>query len=221
MAKSDESIKRDVVNQLTWDSRVDASDMVVKVDAGTVSLSGSVPSYYARTSAEEIAEKVVGVITVDNNLDVAFPPAFERPTDSELQNSVEKVLIWNSDINESKIDVAVENGIVDIKGTVPSFWQKVMAEQVVKSVKGVIDIRSKLAVVPTDKVADEVVAERVVERIEKNSVANPEEVDVKVRNGEVTLSGQVPSWAVWNSVYDAAKFTFGVTDINDELVISY
>jgi hyperosmotically inducible protein len=51
MARTEEQIKRDVVDQLYWDNRVDASDVTVEVSNGTVTLRGTVPTYFASTAA--------------------------------------------------------------------------------------------------------------------------------------------------------------------------
>lgn len=41
MDRKDEEIKEEIVDQLVWDSRVDASDVSVRVTKGVVSLEGS------------------------------------------------------------------------------------------------------------------------------------------------------------------------------------
>jgi osmotically-inducible protein OsmY len=42
--RTDESIAKDVADSLSWDSRVDASQVLVTVDRGIVTLTGTVPS---------------------------------------------------------------------------------------------------------------------------------------------------------------------------------
>ena len=42
---TDETIKTQVVDQLVWDSRVDAADVGVTVKKGSVTIKGMVPSY--------------------------------------------------------------------------------------------------------------------------------------------------------------------------------
>ncbi|MFW6153885.1 MAG: BON domain-containing protein [Planctomycetota bacterium] len=45
VAKTDEEVKTEVVEELRWDSGVDASKVQVEVDDGVVKLSGHVPSW--------------------------------------------------------------------------------------------------------------------------------------------------------------------------------
>ncbi len=219
--KTDEQIKQDVTNQLTWDSRVDASDIKVKVDAGIVTLSGTVPSYSASNAASDISSSVRGVIDVSNLLTVEFPTTYTVPTDEEIKQNVLNLLKWNFNVDESEIKVTVQDGIVTLEGTVDSFWARGSAQSDAERAAGVRDVVNKIVVVSTDKVSDELLGERIVDRIERNTVADLNKIKVEVKDGEVTLSGEVPSWYVWSSVYDAAQYTAGVIDVHDELAINY
>lgn len=60
MARTEEQIKRDVVDQLFWDIRVDASDVTVEVSNGTVTLRGTVPTYLAAKAAIDDSWCVLG-----------------------------------------------------------------------------------------------------------------------------------------------------------------
>ena len=48
MARTEEDIRQDILEQLLWDYRVDAADIQVNVEGGIVSLRGSVPTLIAR-----------------------------------------------------------------------------------------------------------------------------------------------------------------------------
>jgi hypothetical protein len=66
--RSDSRILEDVCDRLSDDDDVDASEIVVSVNAGEVSLSGSVVDRYSKRRAEHIAESVRGVREVHNHL---------------------------------------------------------------------------------------------------------------------------------------------------------
>ncbi|HEV2864101.1 MAG TPA: BON domain-containing protein [Pyrinomonadaceae bacterium] len=68
--RSDERIREDINDRLTEHDWLDASDIEVSVLAGEVTLSGAVESRHAKRLAEDIAESVVGVTNVQNNLRV-------------------------------------------------------------------------------------------------------------------------------------------------------
>lgn len=81
VAMTNEEIKMRVVDQLRWDSRLDASDVAVTVDDGRASLSGTVPSYRAKIAAEDDARTVLGIRTIENQLQVQLPPTITAPAD--------------------------------------------------------------------------------------------------------------------------------------------
>jgi hyperosmotically inducible periplasmic protein len=219
--KTQEQIKQDIVNQLTWDSRVDSSNIKVTVDDGEVTLTGTVPSYTASSIAWDIANSVSGVRDVENLLTIKFPSAFLTPSDEQIASNIEQMLAWNYDVNEEDIAVTVKSGHVTLEGTVGSFWQKVSAESDAEYASGVLAVTNKLAVVPTDKISDKILGERIVNRIENSTIADLDKIDIVVEDGLVTLTGTVPSWYVWNSVYDAVQYTEGVIAIDDNLEIDY
>ena len=68
--RSDDRIRDDINERLTQDRFVDASDIDVVVNRGEVTLTGAVDSRLARRRAEDIADAVLGVTHVQNNLRV-------------------------------------------------------------------------------------------------------------------------------------------------------
>jgi hypothetical protein len=68
--RSDERIREDVCDMLLEASDVDASDVAVHVNAGEVTLEGSVPDRAMKRAAEDIADEVSGVVQVNNQLRV-------------------------------------------------------------------------------------------------------------------------------------------------------
>ena len=68
--RSDGRITEDVNDRLTEDPYLDASDVEVKVKDGEVTLDGFVPSREDKRRAEDLADTVLGVSHVQNNLRV-------------------------------------------------------------------------------------------------------------------------------------------------------
>jgi osmotically-inducible protein OsmY len=66
--RSDERIREDVSDRLSDDWRVDASDIEVKVEAGEVTLNGTVRNRDDKRRAEDLADDCSGVKHVQNNL---------------------------------------------------------------------------------------------------------------------------------------------------------
>ncbi|MBD3362847.1 BON domain-containing protein [Candidatus Dojkabacteria bacterium] len=215
-----EKIKKDVVDNLYWDTRIDASDIEVEIEKGQVTLKGTVPSYSARSAAASNALSIRDVTSVVNNLTVEYPSAVTVPSDSDIKDNVESSLLWDTDIDSTKIDVSVSGGIVTLEGEVDSFWKLYRAESDA-DLTGVIDIVNKLAVVPTESIVDKDIAEDVVNALSRNISVNVDDVNVKVKDGKVTLTGTVPTSTASTAAENSAYFTLGVTDVDNQLIVSY
>ncbi|WP_074078470.1 BON domain-containing protein [Microvirga massiliensis] len=66
--RSDDRIRGDVCERLTEDPHIDASDIEVVVEDGTVTLVGSIKSRSVTHYVEDIIERISGVRRVQNNL---------------------------------------------------------------------------------------------------------------------------------------------------------
>lgn len=68
--RSDERIREDVNDRLTWNADLDASDIEVRVIEGEVTLTGVVEDRRAKRLAEDLVEDVFGVHDVQNQLKI-------------------------------------------------------------------------------------------------------------------------------------------------------
>jgi len=68
--RSDERIADDLIERLTRDEDIDAREILVAVDTGTVTLTGEVPERRMKHLAENLAVAVQGVREVNNRLTV-------------------------------------------------------------------------------------------------------------------------------------------------------
>ena len=219
MSVAEEKMKKDVIDELYCDPRVDASEVNVEIDGGKVTLNGTVPTYTSITAATEDAWNIEGVHAVINDIEVEIPTTEKVPTDDELQTNIETSFILSNDIDSSDIDVSVKAGVATLKGSVDAYWKKLKAEDIASSLSGIIAIINKLAIVPTEDYIDKDIADDIMDAITRNINVDAEAVDVRVEDGVVSLSGTVEDWNAYEAAMDAAKFTPGVIDIDDNLII--
>jgi osmotically-inducible protein OsmY len=220
MIRTDQAIKKDLIDELYWDYRVDASDVKAEVSDGKVTLTGTVPSYSARSAAAAAAWGIDGITGVTNLLTVRFPPAYVIPTDAEIKTSAERTLAWNSDVYSTDIDVTVSGGVVRLEGTVDAYWKRWKAEDLVSNLSGVVDVENHLAVVPSESFVDKDIAQDIESALERNQYVDAENVTVKVEDGKVTLTGTVSSYYARGTAYDAAAFTLGVLQVDNHIVVT-
>jgi osmotically-inducible protein OsmY len=217
MARSDEVIKHEVVEQLYWDGRVDSSRVSVTVHDGIVTLKGEVPSYASRASAVGDTRRIPGVSDVDDQLFVSYPEGPASPSDRSLAERVERSMRVQAAIDVSRIDVTVDRGLVTLSGTVDALWKKTFAEEVVGGLRGVIAIENRLGVAPEGSPDDEQIARAITERIGRDVLLWPERIDVRVKDGVVTLSGAAVCQAAKRIAREAAIFSRGAKQVNDEI----
>lgn len=220
MVFSDGKIKKDVVDQLYWDSRVDDSDVKVEVADGEVTLSGKLPTLPACMAAVEDTESVAGVCRVKNELTVEIIETVRATTDDEIKNTIETILNRNLNINSTDIDVSVKIRLVTLEGSVPSYREKMKAENIASEVFGATMVKNKLAVVPTRDYMDEAIAKDIISAIDRNINIDIEWVNVKVEGGVAILSGNVPNYRALRAALNAAANAPGVLDIINNLKIA-
>lgn len=213
---TDEQIKQKIEEELFWDSRIDDSKINVEVEDGIVKLKGEVSSCSQMFSAENSVWHIPGVGGVNNELNVVLT---ETPIDDQILDAVKNILTWSPYIDSSKIKISVDGGLVTLEGSVDTYWKKMRAENIVFDIKGVNQVSNKLSIVPTKDFVDEQIANSIVSAIDRNLNIDAEIVDIKVENGIVTLSGNVPTYAAYKAAYNAAAYTSGVIDIIDNLTI--
>jgi hypothetical protein len=71
--RSDQRIREDVCDRLSWNDEVDATEISVLVADGEVTLEGTVETRHMKRLSEDLAESVPGVIDVHNRIRVTKP----------------------------------------------------------------------------------------------------------------------------------------------------
>lgn len=75
--KSDWEIREDILEELFWSPFVDEDEVVVTVDDGVATLTGTVDTWAERASATENALEG-GAVAVDNDLKVIYGPDYYK-----------------------------------------------------------------------------------------------------------------------------------------------
>ena len=124
-------------------------------------------------------------------------------TDIELRQTVSDALEFEPSVNAANIGVAVMDGVVTLSGHVPTYAEKLKAEEVVMGVRGVKAIAEEIEVRPAGAhaTADDEIARRVLEVLRWNTTVPDDRVKVTVQNGWVTLAGSVE----WNYQRESAS----------------
>jgi osmotically-inducible protein OsmY len=215
--KTDSAIQQDVLKELKWDTRVRETEVGVEVQNGVVTLTGTVDSWAKRLAAQQSAHRVVGVLDVANDLQVRVPGASGR-TDTQIAQAVRSALEWDVFVPEKKIQSTVSNGIVTLEGNV-NFWsEREDAERAVRNLVGVGGVINRIQVSST-KVSQEI-RDAIEDALQRHAQREAKRIEVVVHDGKVTLAGPVQTWEEKEAVLGAARGTFGVREIEDQLRIT-
>jgi osmotically-inducible protein OsmY len=121
-------------------------------------------------------------------------------------------------VPDEKISSTVTNGMVTLEGTLDRWSQRADAERAVRNLTGVKGVVNQIKVKPTS-VPTSTVRHAIEQALERRAEREAKRIAVDVRDGMVTLTGTVHSWAERKSVVAAARYTTGVQDVDDRLVV--
>lgn len=143
-------------------------------------------------------------------------------TDAQIKRDVQDELIWEPSIDETKIGVSVEDGVVTLSGEVDSYAKKIAAEKAAKRVKGVKAVAEDIIVNygMEEEKTDTEIAKAVVNALQWHASVPEDAVVPKVENGWVYLSGQVRWGYQKESAKNAVKDLSGVKGVINSITIS-
>jgi osmotically-inducible protein OsmY len=212
--KTDSQIQQDVMRELSWDTRVDETEVGVQVSDGVVALSGIVASWAKKIAAQEAAHRVLGVLDVANDLEVRGPAR----TDADIAHAVRSALEWDVFVQHQHIRTTVSQGVVTLEGTADYWSQREDAQRAIKNLEGVRGIINRIEVkppvVPRDRMRHAIEA-----ALERHAEREARRVSLDIADGRVTVSGVVGSYGEREAVVGAIRGTPGVRAVDDNLRI--
>lgn len=125
-----------------------------------------------------------------------------RP-DSDIKRDVESEIRSVPDIDATDIAVTVTNGVATLTGFVRDYGDKILAEEAAKRVAGVVAVANDIEVRlhGMDQRPDPEIARDAVEAIRNRLPSHAEQVRPIVKDGWITLEGEVE----WNYQRDRAE----------------
>jgi osmotically-inducible protein OsmY len=203
--------------ELGFDPLVDSADITVRNIVGDVTLTGTVPSYPQYLEAAAAARRVAGVTGVHNNLMVVLPERDYRD-DIKLATAANNALAANVTVPDS-VEATAEDGNIILTGTVSYGTELSAAEAAVASLAGVRSVSNDIEI---SYALDPVEVDLHVQQALDRAALVPDDSDVTAdtKDGIITLTGHVRTWAEHDAVVGAALMARGVIDINDELQVT-
>ncbi len=166
MTRSDAAVKKDVLEELRWDSGVDPSNVAVSIEDGVVTLSGTVLTYAEHLAAEEAAFRVAGVLNVANSIRVE-PPGSQlvgagvrglvndilvgRPSiaPATIRDEIVRALERRAARAAHRMEILVHDGEVTLSGGVDSRCEREAVIGAARGTRGVRSIHDRLTADPS------------------------------------------------------------------------
>lgn len=142
-------------------------------------------------------------------------------TDRELQERVLNALEFEPGVDAAKIGVTTHEGVVTLRGSLSTFYEKWRAECAAAHVHGVRAIANDIEVLPDHHTRrnDTAIAEAAANAISWDTAVPAKSVLVRVNDGWVTLTGDVE----WQYQREAAEHTvrrlYGVKGLTNSIMV--
>jgi osmotically-inducible protein OsmY len=214
--KNDEQIQIDVLKELKVDPSVTSTQIAVTVQNGVVTLTGSVPHFFEKTSAEEAAQRVGGVRAVADEIDVKLMGEYEK-TDEQIANAALNAVEWNFSVPRD-VKVSVANGWITLRGETEWDYQRQAAKRAVDHLMGVRGVKNEMTIRAQAHASD--VQKRIEAAFKRSAETEGKKISVHVDGNKVTLAGKVHSFSDLADAGIAAWNTPGVTEVVNNLRIS-
>ena len=205
------------MEELEWEPTVTSTDIKVVAKDGVVTLSGTVPNYAEKWAAERATQRVEGVKAIAEELEVNLTGLHKRNS-SEIAEAVVNALKWHVWV-PSNIQATVENGWVTLTGSVKWGYERSSAETAVSFLSGVKGVSNNITLKPS--VQPTAVKDAIEKALKRDAEINAENIKVSTDGGKVTLAGTVSSWDEREEADSAAWNAPGVTEVENNLSLSY
>jgi osmotically-inducible protein OsmY len=215
---TDQDLAANVIDELFWDPKVDSEAVAVSADGGVITVRGTVGSFREKREVKKAAERVWGVISVSNELQVQLM-GDQRREDADLRGDVLQALMLDS-LVPTTVDAWVNQGLVGLTGTVDWQYQRDEAEFIAGNVIGVVGLANDIDLDTTTPSPDDV-EKKIKKAFTRNAKLDADDLAVSTSDGMVTLTGTVRSWDERDAAVAAAWAAPGVKVVDDLLTVTY
>lgn len=240
---TDSQMKKAIEDALLYDPRVNMFNVKSDVSGGQATLRGTVSSLKAKRAAAQDAQNTYGIWSVRNRLKVRSD---QTENEAEIRDRIITALARDPFVERYEVKVVVDRGIVDLYGTVDTFYQKSRAEDLASRVEGVAVVDNNLIVSDLDNpfvydpyidpyyphaaapyryepngtdVTDSEIRQEIRDELWWSPFVDSEQVTVSVDDGVATLKGEVDSWHERQSAYENA-FEGGAVRVINKLEVN-
>lgn len=237
---TDEEVIRTVQERLAAEPRVNLHHfpILVQCSGGVLVLDGEVDRITAKRLAVKIASSVPGAHGVEDRLRI-------RPTeavgDAAVRDHLASILLAESAFTyhglqvwdkghwevrrqplerpDTDIQIKVDDGVVELSGSVLSLSHKRLAGALAWWTAGTRDVRNSLQISPPEEDNDDEITDVVRLILEQDPLVIASQIIVATQDGVVTLTGLVPNESERDIAEYDAWYIDGVRDVHNQIIV--
>lgn len=216
---NDLQLRKDVLDELEFEPRVNAALIGVAVERGAVTLTGHVSTYPEKLAAVKAVRRVKGVRAIADEIEVRFLGDKKAIPDDEIAKCAMDIVGWDTLLPSGAIQITVREGRVTLTGNVEWYYQLKAAEEDVRKLPGVRGVTNSIAITPRVEAQD--VKQKIEDALKRHAEVRAKGIKVTVQDGDkVLLEGKVANWDEWSAVENAAWSVPGVKTVEDRLAMA-
>jgi len=153
---------------------------------------------------------------------VTSVPVRASEMDDRIESSARKSYIFKTYLQGDDIKIESKDGVVTLTGVVADASRKVLAEETVAGLPGVKSVDNRLGIkgAPPTANSDAWISEKVRAALLFHRSVSGSTTEVHVKDGIVTLRGEVSSQAQKELTTEYATDVEGVKDVKNEMTMS-
>jgi osmotically-inducible protein OsmY len=215
-SETDDRIESSFTKSFVYKTYLKDEHIKISSKDGVVTLSGDVYNETHKPMAQNTAEALPGVTSVDNRITVVGDQPAES-SDTWISVKVKSALLYRRNVSGTKTEVFVKDGLVTLRGEAASQAQKDLTTEYAKDIVGVKGVSNEMTVSKITDKPDQTVSEKIddasITAEVKGSLLSHRSTSmlstkVSTTDGVVTVSGTAKNDA------EKALVTKLATDIN-------
>jgi hyperosmotically inducible periplasmic protein len=223
--QTDQGIESSISNSYVFSNYLRGDNIAVHSQGGIVTLTGTVADENHKFLAQNTAENLPEVKSVDNELQIKEPLPAEY-TDAWIGLKVKAVLLFHSNVSAVSTKVDVKDGIVTLSGDAGSAAQKELTAEYAKDINGVKGVINNMDIKRTGEVSsqrmgstidDASITAQIKLTLLMHQSTSAIHTHVKTEKGVVTLTGTASSGAEKSLVTKLVSDINGVKNVINDM----
>lgn len=216
----DTKVREEILDAMVRGVGVSARGINIEVTEGAVTISGTVAGWETYNAIYNAVLYTNGVKSIEDKLVVKSIQAVNIAKEKIRQRVLDEIFS-DARIDASQINISIQNGVVVLSGTVPTYNQRIWAKVAALRVKNVASVSNELLIKqPQPLTEDAFIRERIENILRWNCLVCIKDLNLMIDSGFVVMEGTVDAY--WKKI-EAEKMllnVIGVMDLVNKLTVT-